>query len=223
MIFKTVNTLLNYFKKKKKWDSFLRQWNRLNSHNKVVPINIFPIERVKVGFYSYGELNLLTYAQNNLTDILSIGNFVSIASDCKFFLDEQHQKKTFCTFPLKSVLLSKQHDDDALARGSIFVDDEVWIGNGVKILSGVSIGKGAIVAAGSLVSSNVLPYSIVGGVPAKHIKFRFEEKIINRLNRLRLIDLPEADIRNNIDVFYKELTLESLNEIEELFDKNLKW
>ncbi len=56
--------------------------------------------------------------------------------------------------------------------GKITIEDGVWIGGNVTILGGVNVGKGAIVAAGAVVTGDVLPYSIVGGVPARHLKWR---------------------------------------------------
>lgn len=58
----------------------------------------------------------------------------------------------------------------------ITIEDDVWIGANATILPGVKIGKGAIVGANAVVTKNVNPYSIVGGIPAKHIKYRFSKK-----------------------------------------------
>ncbi|WP_316931260.1 DapH/DapD/GlmU-related protein [Chryseobacterium sp. P1-3] len=60
------------------------------------------------------------------------------------------------------------------------VEDEVWIGSNVIILSGVTLGKGSIIAAGSVVTKSVEPFSIVGGNPAKIIKFRLSENLIEK-------------------------------------------
>jgi len=66
----------------------------------------------------------------------------------------------------------------------IVISDDVWIGAGAIILSGVNIGRGAIVAAGSVVNKNVPPYAIVGGIPAKVIKYRWDEKTIELHEKL---------------------------------------
>ena len=133
---------------------------------------IFPNNLISVGAYSYGEIDLSAYDKNNTKDRLVIGSFVSIAKGVKFFLHEEHQTSTYTTFPLRSVLLGKQFSCDAMAKGSIVVEDEVWIGGRATILSGVTIGKGAIIAAGAVVTKDVPPYAIAGGVPAKIIKYR---------------------------------------------------
>ena len=75
-------------------------------------------------------------------------------------------------------LASKIRDKDYNWKGltsKIFIEDDVWIGYGAIIMSGVKIGRGSIIAAGSLVTRDIEPYSIVGGNPAKFIKFRFTE------------------------------------------------
>ncbi|HED36913.1 MAG TPA: acyltransferase [Ignavibacteria bacterium] len=70
----------------------------------------------------------------------------------------------------------KRQEDDA----PVEIEDDVWVGTGVIILKGVTIGRGAIIAAGAVVNRNVEPYSIVGGVPAKHICFRWTADLISK-------------------------------------------
>jgi len=64
---------------------------------------------------------------------------------------------------------------------SVLIGNDVWIGYGVKIVEGVKIGDGSIVLAGAVVTKDVEPYSIVGGIPAKHVKYRFDEDMRNKL------------------------------------------
>lgn len=70
------------------------------------------------------------------------------------------------------------------------VGDDVWIGRGAVIMDGITIGSGAIIAAGAVVTKDVPPYAIVGGVPAKLIRYRFSPDIIEALLELRWWDLP---------------------------------
>lgn len=75
----------------------------------------------------------------------------------------------------------------------IVIEDDVWIGANVTVLGGVTIGRGAVVAAGAVVTKNVEPYSIVGGVPAKHIRYRFDEKTIAKAKKLPFEKLLEKN------------------------------
>jgi acetyltransferase-like isoleucine patch superfamily enzyme len=63
-------------------------------------------------------------------------------------------------------------NSQGITKKGIRIEDDVWIGNGCSILDGVTIGKGAVIAAGTVVTKNVIPYSVVGGVPGKLIKMR---------------------------------------------------
>lgn len=217
--FNFIRSLKSFFTPKKEFTIFYNSFRNKNSHNDIIPKNIFPLDIVTIGSCSYGELNFYAYDQNNKKDRLEIGNFVSISSNVKFFLHENHNTSTFTTFPLKTIFFYKQYPDDAISNGSIIVEDEVWIGNSAIILSGVTIGKGSVIAAGAVVSTTVPPYSIVGGVPAKVIKYRFNPDIIGRLMPLKLIELSKKDIIDNIDLFYKKIDNETIQEIEKLFMK----
>lgn len=98
---------------------------------------------------------------------------------------------------------------------SISIGNDVWIGESVMIMGGVSIGDGAIVAARSVVTKDVPPYAIVAGVPAKVVKYRFDEETIVKLLNLRWWDMPD----NEIDKHLKAFTKFDINkrDIEELF------
>ena len=84
-------------------------------------------------------------------------------------------------------------------KGDIVVGNDVWIGYEAVILAGVTIGDGAVVAARSVVTRDVPPYTIVGGVPAKPIRKRFDEETVHRLLELRWWDWPTERIRANLD------------------------
>lgn len=71
------------------------------------------------------------------------------------------------------------------AQRDVIIGNDVWIGNGAMVLSGVSVGDGAIVAAGAVVNRDVPPYAIVGGVPARVLKYRFDDAIIKELQELQ--------------------------------------
>lgn len=83
-------------------------------------------------------------------------------------------------------------------KGDIVIGNDVWIGYKAIILAGVKIGDGAIIGTRALVTKDVPAYSIVGGVPAKIIRRRFSEDIINELKILKWWDWPKQKIAQNI-------------------------
>ncbi|MBX9969233.1 CatB-related O-acetyltransferase [Priestia aryabhattai] len=95
---------------------------------------------------------------------------------------------------------------------SVKVGNDVWIGADVSILEGISIGDGAIIATGAVVTKDVLPYSIVGGVPAKLIRFRFENDDITFLNELQWWNKEESWLREHAKYFDDIKILRSLLE-----------
>lgn len=191
------------------------QWRKINKHNFTkLGSYIDTLDIVKVGNFSYGDINI-QFFENNAEGLI-IGNFVSIANDVKFILGGNHQMSTFTTYPLKSILIKKTPDIDAITKGKIIVEDEVWIGNGAIILSGIKIGRGSIVAAGSVVTKDIEPYSIVGGNPAKLIKYRFSKEIIIEREKININDFSKEDFIKNIDLFYDELSFETLKRIQNI-------
>lgn len=84
---------------------------------------------------------------------------------------------------------------------AVIVGNDVWIGADVRIIEGVSIGDGAVVMAGSIVTEDVPPYAVVGGVPAKIVKYRFQEEIITELLEVKWWNKGDEWIKNNADYF----------------------
>lgn len=184
-------------------------WKRRNSHNRTRIIQRFNMEIVTVGKHSYGPLDVYTW--NNDEELLDIGSYVSIAEGVKFILGGNHPYNGLMTYPFKVNFLNEK--TEAYSNGPIVVKDDVWIGMDSLILSGVTIGQGAIVAAGSVVVKDVPPYAIVGGNPAKVIKYRFDEEIIDELLKYNLASLDEKYIKDNIDSFYTNLTSTNIEKI----------
>jgi acetyltransferase-like isoleucine patch superfamily enzyme len=95
----------------------------------------------------------------------------------------------------------------------ISIGNDVWIGMNVTIMGGVTIGNGAIIAAHSVVTKDVPAYAIVAGIPGKVIKYRFDEQMIAKLQKLRWWDLPETLLKKHIKSLQQELTAQGLDEI----------
>ena len=198
-----IKTKIRYFFFKYKW---------IAKHPDTIPMNCFSPKNVIVGKGSYGELNVVSF---NDKSKLSIGNFVSIAQHVTFLLDADHQTNTVSTYPFRRKMLHE--GDEAVSKGNIVVDDDVWIGYGAAILSGIHIGQGAVIASGAVVSRDVEPYSIVGGVPAKLIKKRFREDVIEFLKTLDYGQLSKEMIRDHEEDLYKDLESLSLVEVKNLY------
>lgn len=197
---------------------FESRWRRKNPHNETkVGARYFAIELVSVGKGTYGTINVQNmYARPD--EKISIGHYVSIAPNVTFLSGVNHQIDTVTTFPFYSKLI-KRSSLDAVGKGPIVVDDEVWIGTGAMVFSGVTIGKGAVVGAGALVTKDVPPYAIVGGNPAKVIRYRFQKEVIDMLYPIRLAELPSEWIKNNIDVIYRKIeTVEDAMNFKRLVD-----
>lgn len=180
----------------------IRQWKKRNTSNETAPNNLFEIENVVVGTNTYGRIEALTY---NYENKLIIGNYCSIGPKVAFMVSADHYSNHISTFPFK-VKITKEATYEAVSKGDILVDDDVWIGYGATIMSGVHIGQGAVVAAGAVVTKDVPPYAIVGGVPAKVIKYRFEPELIQELLKVDYSRLTKEMIAAHIDDLYAELT-----------------
>lgn len=179
---------------------FKRLWRKKNTNNGTVVKTLFNPEYVHIGNYSYGPLNI---RQANIGAHLFVGNFCSIGGDVVFMLNSEHNLDYISTYPFKAKIVNK--GAEATSKGNIIVDDDVWIGERSIIMSGVTIGQGAVVAAGAVVTKDVPPYAIVGGVPAKVIKFRFGEFIISELLKIDYSKLTREMIEIHMNELYEKL------------------
>lgn len=192
------------------------KWRKKNGHNSTVLMRRCNIDNISVGKYTYGYLNVHDFATG---DSLKIGNFCSIADDVHFYLGGDHNFHTLSTYPFKKNILFNV--PESISKGNIIIKDDVWIGSRTIVMSGVTIGQGSIIAAGSVVTKDVPPYTIVGGVPAKEIKTRFNMDTIKTLLQIDLAKLDKDKITINQELLYQDLTLidqeELLNVINSIF------
>ncbi len=195
-----IKKLFNFIKNKRKFLSFRKAFRQKNENNQLEPVNMFDIEAVNAKRFTYGDLYVETSDCGNK---LNIGSFCSLAHGVKFLLAAEHPTDYFSTFPFKVKLCGK--DYEAFGKGDINVGDDVWIGTNAIILSGVNIGRGAVIAAGAVVNKDVPPYSVVGGVPAKVIKYRFSDEIIEELMKVDFDRIDRDKIADNVSELYKKI------------------
>ena len=189
------------FKKFVKFQIYKTRWHKKNKHNDCAMKRIFDIERVTVGNKSYGDLNIYTFAGD--VSELKIGSYCSIAENVSFIVGGEHRLDLISTYPMKQFAVGCAID--SFGKGDIIINDDVWIGYGATILSGVHIGQGAVVAAGAVVTSDVPPYAIVGGAPAKVIKYRFSPELIEKLLKIDYSKLTKEQIEQHINELYAPL------------------
>ena len=203
---------MGVLKQRLELERFRRAWRKNNSHNTTVAINMFSVQSCRVGKHTYGGIKVVNW---NNDYKLVIGDFCSIAQEVVFILDADHYVNHLSTFPFKTKIVDGSLE--GVSKGNIILDDDVWIGYGATILSGVHIGQGAVVAAGAVVTSNVPPYSIVGGVPARVIKYRFRQPVIDYMLMLDYSQLTEEMIKGHIDDLYTKIDDFKLESIKELY------
>lgn len=146
-------------------------------------------------------------------DQLIIGKFCMIASDVKFIMNgANHLSNAISSYPFavfgngwESAMVGKTYPN----KGNIEIGNDVWIGYNATIMAGVKIGDGAIIATNSTVVSDVEPYSIVGGNPAREIKKRFSPDVISRLLKLQWwnwdIEKITKNVQNLTDLDFEKL------------------
>lgn len=176
------------------------RWKKRNRHNETMIQNCFNIDVASVGKKTYGYFSVLAFQEDVK---LRIGNYCSIAPDVTFILSADHNYHYISTYPFKVKCLGEKAE--ANSKGDIIIDDDVWIGYRAIVLSGVHVGQGAVIAAGAVVTKDVPPYAIVGGNPAKVMKYRFDEDMIDKLLELDYIRIDEKLISQHIDELYQKM------------------
>lgn len=153
----------------------------------------------EIGRFSWGHL---TVSYRTPGTSLSIGQFSSLAYGCRVVLGGEHRTDFVSTYRFAYPPFIEDHPElrhstvgDA---GPVEIGNDVWIGHEVLILSGVTIGDGAIVGAGSVVRSNIPPYAIAVGNPARVAGFRFPPEQIAALLAIRWWDWPLERIREEV-------------------------
>jgi len=187
---------------------------------KVVPKTVIPYGR-----HTYGPQPEIIGFLPTLTKIAegtSIGNFCSISPGVKFTFFGKHDYNFVSTYPFhafyekwgvdKNEYVKGKIDNSQISPNPIIIENDVWIASNAIIMEGVKVSNGAVIAMESLVTKDVPPYALVGGNPARIIKFRFSDQQIAELLKIAWWNWKDSDIKkiapsllsDNIEAFIKE-------------------
>ncbi|TWI45749.1 acetyltransferase-like isoleucine patch superfamily enzyme [Pseudomonas duriflava] len=175
------------------------------------PVNISKFVEIQAGttISEFSFINAYTVVYGHTT----IGKYSIIARNCEIGV-ANHPADWLCVqgnfkgYFASHPALSMSSNHQFVAHGPTMIGNDVWLGCGVTVLSGVTIGDGAIIAAGAVVVSDVPPYTVYGGIPAKFIKKRFDQEIIDELLEIKWWDLkpgivailPRNDVKRSIEM-----------------------
>ena len=169
------------------------------------------------GTYFDRNVNIISWSDDFH---IHLGKYNSIGRDCNFFLHANHRPDWITTSSqlwgpvtpeIANLHMSMGHPS---CKGNIVVENDVWIGAKSTIMSGVKVQSGSIVGANSVVTKDVPPYAIVVGNPAKIVKYRFNERQIDSLLKIKWWDWTEDRIKTEAMLMWSD-------KIDEFIDKHL--
>ena len=138
------------------------------------------------GDFTYGSCKVINFGESN---VLKVGKFCSIAPNVVVYTGGNHRTDWVTTYPFghvhKNIFNTFDGKGHPKSNGDVIIGNDVWIGSNTTIMSGITVGDGAVIANNSHVVKNVEPYSIVGGNPAKLIRYRFSAEQIQKLLELK--------------------------------------
>ena len=195
--------------------SFVSANNRIDP--RAVIYRMVKMKSSSIGRYSY---------VGNDTDVecADIGQFCSISDHCRIGMGG-HTLSHISSCPLFTQRINGcqeqwvDQDIHAVEEKRAVLGNDVWVGSHVLINGGVTVGHGAVIGAGAVVVKDVPPYAIVGGVPAKVIRYRFSPEIIEKLLELQWWNLPDETLKEHIALFQQDnFTVEDIAQFMDIIE-----
>ena len=166
-----------------------------------------------------------TYISNSFIENAKIGRFCSISYGVKIVRGQHPLEQNVSTspsfysvHPANNMVMSEKQSFEEYRwvepkeKIAVEIGNDVWIAQDVLLMEGIRIGDGAVIAAGAVVTKDVPAYAIYGGVPAKIIRYRFEDEVIDKLLNIKWWDKDLSWIKEHSKYFYDvKLFLESLD------------
>lgn len=227
--------------------------NGLHTRNKEITISFEPCSQINNGMmsvYRNISIGMYSYCRSGIIrHVKSIGRYCSFGPNI-IIGEGEHPTDWLSTSPVQytenqfhySAKEKKKSEKRIIPRtvanrgntinGLVEIGNDVWIGANVSIRRGIKIGDGAIIASGAIVVKDVEPYSIVGGLPAKHIKYRFDKYTIERLLKVKWWEFDINDIsdaykrhsirEHNLNIDQLQSTNKTEDEVRLPFDNPLE-
>ncbi|HEX4753350.1 MAG TPA: CatB-related O-acetyltransferase [Solirubrobacterales bacterium] len=154
---------------------------------------------LSLGEHTYGDPAVIVYPGD--TAKVRVGKYCAIADGTEFMVGANHVVDWVTAYPLRIMydLPGAMEDGHPTTKGDITIGNDVWIGSDALILSGVTVGDGAVIGAAAVVSSDVRPYAIVAGNPAREVRRRFGGAEIEQLRRIAWWDWPDEVVKERVE------------------------
>jgi len=144
---------------------------------------------------------------------VEIGSYCSIARNVSI-QEYNHRIDRISSFFVSCNLFGESMVEDVESRGPVIIGNDVWLAANVTVASGVRIGDGAVIGANSVVLSDIPPYAVAAGSPAKVLRYRFPPEVVSRLLELQWWNWDEARIQRNRALFSSPLSSELLDKVK---------
>lgn len=183
----------------------LKNWRNPFNQTRIHLAKLIRRYGYEIGDFSYGRPKVRFPEAGRK---LIIGRYCSIADKVEILLGGNHRIDWATTYPFSALPelwpAAPRNRDYHTSRGDVVIGNDVWLGSGAMVLSGVTIGHGAVIAARAVVTKDVPPYAIVGGNPARVVRYRFDEATIAALLDIAWWDLSAEEVAQLIPMLQNE-------------------